>query len=308
MTKILVLISAVIYFTACTVKTTEKLTDVRHPYGVFIGAEKEKLLSLNNYDVLVIDAELLTAENIDVIHQNGNNEIYSYLNIGSVEDFRSYYEEFLPFTIGEYEDWDNEKWIDVSSEKWQTHIVEAADELVDKGVSGLFVDNTDVYYVFHEQKIYNALLDIFNAFTEKGIKVIVNGGDVFISEVINNCSIPTCINAVNQETVFTSINFDDKSFGENNWENREYFIEYLNVCKQIGMDVLLIEYGANDKLREKVMYYCNENDYVCYFADSLAVVCHAKRKKLTSKIQKNPPEKKLPGGFKTYLNGFIMPF
>lgn len=79
MTKILVLISAVIFFTACTVKTTEKLTDVRHPYGVFIGAEKEKLLSLNNYDVLVIDAELLTAENIDVIHQNGNNEIYSYL-------------------------------------------------------------------------------------------------------------------------------------------------------------------------------------------------------------------------------------
>ena len=133
------------------------------------------------------------------------------------------------------------------------------------------VDNTDVYYVFHEQKIYNALLDIFNAFTEKGIKVIVNGGDVFISEVINNCSIPTCINAVNQETVFTSINFDDKSFGENNWENREYFIEYLNVCKQNGMDVLLIEYGANDKLREKVMDYCNENDYVCYFADSLAL-------------------------------------
>lgn len=271
MTKILVLISAVIYFTACTVKTTEKLTDVRHPYGVFIGAEKEKLLSINNYDVLVIDAELLTAKDIDVIHQNGNNEIYSYLNIGSVEDFRSYYEEFLPFTIGEYEDWDNEKWIDVSSEKWQTHIVEAADELVDKGVSGLFVDNTDVYYVFHEQKIYNALLDIFNAFTEKGIKVIVNGGDVFISEVINNCSIPTCINAVNQETVFTSINFDDKSFGENNWENREYFIEYLNVCKQNGMDVLLIEYGANDKLRKKVMDYCNKNDYVCYFADSLAL-------------------------------------
>ena len=42
--------------------------------------------------------------------------------------------------------------------------------------------------------------------------------------------------------------------------------------------------------------------------DAVNVVCHAKRKKLTSKIQKNPPEKKLPGGFKTYLNGFIMPF
>lgn len=37
------------------------------------------------------------------------------------------------------------------------------------------------------------------------------------------------------------------------------------------MEVFLIEYGANDILREKVMDYCNENDYVCYFADSLAL-------------------------------------
>jgi hypothetical protein len=44
------------------------------------------------------------------------------------------------------------------------------------------------------------------------------------------------------------------------------------------------------------------------YIGGVPVVCHAKRKKLTSKIQKNPPEKKLPGGFKTYLNGFIMPF
>ena len=42
-------------------------------------------------------------------------------------------------------------------------------------------------------------------------------------------------------------------------------------CKQNGLDVLLIEYGANDKLRKKVMDYCNENDYVCYFSDSLAL-------------------------------------
>lgn len=41
MTKILVLISAVIYFTACTVKTTEKLTDVRHPYGVFTEQKRK---------------------------------------------------------------------------------------------------------------------------------------------------------------------------------------------------------------------------------------------------------------------------
>lgn len=33
---------------------------------------------------------------------------------------------------------------------------------------------------------------------------------------------------------------------------------------------------------------------------SLDVVCHAKRKKLTSEIQKNPPAKRITGGFKLY--------
>ena len=271
MKKMLVMILIVIFCTACLVNTSNKSTDVRHPYGVFIGAEKEKMLSLKNYDILIIDAEFLTAENIDMIHKKGNNEIFAYLNIGSIENFRSYYEEFLPFTIGEYENWDDEKWIDISSEQWQTHIYETTDELLDKGVSGIFVDNTDVYYAFHEQKIYNVLMDIFNIFSKKGVKVIVNGGDVFISEAINNRSVPACISAVNQENVFTSIDFDDQSLGEKNREDREYFIEYLDVCKQNKLDVFLIEYGANDKLREKIMHYCNENDFVCSFADSLAL-------------------------------------
>ena len=38
------------------------------------------------------------------------------------------------------------------------------------------------------------------------------------------------------------------------------------------------------------------------------VVCHAKRKKLTSKIQKIRQGKQHLGGLKIYLNGFIKPF
>ena len=39
-----------------------------------------------------------------------------------------------------------------------------------------------------------------------------------------------------------------------------------------------------------------------------AVVCHAKRKKLTSKIQKNRQRTHHSGGYKVCLNGFIKPF
>lgn len=39
-----------------------------------------------------------------------------------------------------------------------------------------------------------------------------------------------------------------------------------------------------------------------------SVVCHAKRKKLTSKIQKNRQRTHHSGGYKVCLNGFIKPF
>lgn len=44
--------------------------------------------------------------------------------------------------------------------------------------------------------------------------------------------------------------------------------------------------------------------------DSDKLYCSLPRKtqKTDKQNTKNPPEKKLPGGFKTYLNGFIMPF
>ena len=41
---------------------------------------------------------------------------------------------------------------------------------------------------------------------------------------------------------------------------------------------------------------------------AVIVVCHAKRKKLTSKIQKIRQGKQRLGGLKLYLNGFIKPF
>ena len=49
-------------------------------YGVFIGADDEKLSSLKDYDVLIVDAENLTELGIDKIHKNGNKPIYILTN------------------------------------------------------------------------------------------------------------------------------------------------------------------------------------------------------------------------------------
>ena len=267
---IITILVVLLFGTSCAPGIPDNTADLMK-YGVFIGADEEKLFSLKDYDILIVDAENLTKQGVDRIHKNGNKLIYSYLNIGSVEEFRSYYDDFLSLTIGEYENWDDEKWIDISSEGWQKHISETADRMIEKGIDGIFADNSDIYYCFHEPKIYNSLIEIFNTFSEKNIKVIVNGGDVFISEAIENGSIPACIYAVNQENVFTSTNFDEKTFGENNSEVRDYYFEYLDACADNGLDVFLIEYGASDNLTAEITAYCKKNEFACYFAKSLAL-------------------------------------
>ena len=65
----------------------------------------------------------------------------------------------------------------------------------------------------------------------------------------------------------------------------------------------------DDFLSIKMRIY-TQISQVTYFLplSLLFVVCHAKRKKLTSKIQKIRQGKQHLGGLKLYLNGFIKPF
>lgn len=238
-------------------------------YGVFIGADCDKLLKLRNYDVLVVDAAYLSADEIAAIRENGNKEIYSYINIGSVEEFRDCYNTFLPYTLGEYENWEEERWVDVSSKKWQKHISETSAELMAKGIDGLFVDNADVYYCYPEEEIFSGLISIFQDFSKQNIKVIVNGGDAFISKCIAEQILPKCIVGINQETVFTSIDFEKMTYGENDVETRAYFQEYVELCSRNGKEVYLIEYGADEELKNRISAFCRLKGYKCFFADSI---------------------------------------
>ena len=112
------------------VKTSEK-----NDYGVFLNADASSLERFKKYDLIVIDAQYFTKKDIESLHQNGT-KVYTYLNIGSVENFREYYKTYEKFTIGKYEHWDEEKWVDVSVPAWQKFIEQLSKKLFEKGVDG----------------------------------------------------------------------------------------------------------------------------------------------------------------------------
>lgn len=238
-------------------------------YGVFIGISKEDGIKINNYEVLVLEPTEFNKDDIKKLHEK-NKKIYAYLNIGSLENYRPYYYKFKDKVLGNYDNWEDEYWMDVSDNEWQNFIVdELGKNIADKGFDGFFIDNCDVYYNFPEKKIFDGLCLILKEIKEYNLDTIINGGDTFVSKCIDEKIAKEMFDGVNQECVFTDINFEHKTYTEKSMEEREYFIKYLEDVKSQGLKVYILEYGANKSLLRDIENFCNENGFYFYNAKSL---------------------------------------
>lgn len=238
-------------------------------YGVFIGISKEDGMKLNNYKVLVLEPTEFNKDDIKKLHEK-NKKIYSYLNIGSLENYRPYYDKYKDKTLGTYENWEDEYWMDVSDKEWQNLIVdELGKNIADKGFDGFFIDNCDVYYQFPEEKIFDGLCSILSGLGKYHLDTIINGGDTFVSKCIDEKIAKEMFDGINQECVFTSIDFENKKFGKKLSKDREYFIQYLNKVKMYGLKVFLTEYGADIVTLQEIERYCKDNGFHWYNARNL---------------------------------------
>lgn len=243
-------------------------------YGVYIGASAEQLHKKLDNDteigLAIVDAQYLTAEDIGALKSNGRR-IYSYLNVGSLEEFRDYYKSFSGITLKAYDNWPGEYWIDVSEESWQDFVCDTlAAEYVKKGIDGFFIDNCDVFYMYPHSWIYKGLVKIMTRLTNTYHKpIIINGGDAFVTQLMEDGNL-SIITGINQESVFSTIeDYEKPEFGEQTALDREYFVEYLERAKKAGLIVYLIEYTQDLRLVDKIREFCIQNGYKAYVTDSL---------------------------------------
>jgi hypothetical protein len=245
-----------------TLNTIEK-------YGIFLGVEKENFKKIKDYDLIVIDADNLDKDDIKSLKKQGNKKIFSYINIGSVEEFREYYNDFKNLTLEDYENWEDEKWVDVTNKKWKKHIANLSKKLKFKGIDGFFADNTDVYYHYKDPKVYSSLLEILTDIKKTGLPCIVNGGDTFISKAISENTLKDLVYGINQETVLTKIDFKNNAFYTSSKDTREYFEKYLKKCKDFGLKIYLTEYTRDEKIKNKIRDFCKKNRYNCYISSTI---------------------------------------
>ena len=269
-TKVLALIFVIVLISGYfLIKDSNTSTFEKNDYGVFLNADASSLEQLKKYDLIVIDAQYFTKSDIELLHQNGT-KVYTYLNIGSIENFREYYTTYEKLAIGRYEHWDEEKWVDVADPDWQKFMKQLSQELFEKGVDGFFIDNCDVYYYAPRESIFEGLTAILQNIMTFDKAVIINGGDTYVTKYRERYgAIDHIMTGVNQESVWSAIDFDKGTFYEQTKETRDYYCNYLEACQADGMAVYLLEYTTDKKLIQKIKKYCNEHDFHFYISNSL---------------------------------------
>ena len=269
-TKVLALIFVLMLISGYfLIKDSNTSAFEEYDYGVFLNADASSFEQLKKYNLIVIDAQYFTKNDIELLHQNGTR-VYTYLNIGSIENFREYYTTYEKLTIGRYEHWDEEKWVDVADPDWQKFIEQLSQELFEKGVDGFFIDNCDVYYYAPRESIFEGLTAILQNIMTFDKAVIINGGDTYVTEYRERYgTIDHIMTGVNQESVWSAIDSDNGTFYEQTRETRDYYCKYLEACQADGMDVYLLEYTTDKKLIQKIKKYCNEHDFHFYISNSL---------------------------------------
>ena len=238
-------------------------------YGVFLGMDTKDLHKLKDYKMVVLEPSNFSAEQIQEIKERGT-KVYGYLNIGSLENFRPYYEQFKKYTLAPYENWEEEYWMDISNPKWQDFLIkDLGQKYSSMGLDGFFLDNADIYYEYPKGEIYQGLKKILTGLKQYSLPLILNGGDSFVQRSIEESNALSLFDGVNQECVFTKIDFTKPAYLSQDKETKAYYEEYLEKAKTAGLSVYLTEYQANSELSQEIERYCKENGFLWYNAESL---------------------------------------
>ena len=274
MKELFILLLAPLALTGC--KTKEEPEPFHgNDYGAFLGRGDNNVTNFNKYKYIAVELNEFTHTNIERISSHGTNFL-AYLNVGSLETYRDYYDEYESITFKDYENWPEERWIDVTNQSWQDLMVSLAEGFKQEGAFGVYMDNIDVYSVAKEdemnyQSFGLAIKTIISRVNALGLKVMVNGGSEYFDDMNDsNDNVFDSLWAYHQEEVFSLIDdYEDNIFTTQNEEDKSYYQEIASIMKNKGKEVFFLEYTTDDSLKETIKNYCDSNGYHYYISSTI---------------------------------------
>lgn len=226
-----------------------------------------KVKSYSGSGLLAIEPEDYTAAEVQALKRAGYT-VLAYLSIGSVSDERSYFKQLQPYTLRKLDDWEHERYLDVCEPAVQDWSINQGMKFLNAGYDGLWIDNLDVYEEYPSDNAYKGITRILQALYPHSY-IMINGGMEYMLRAISQKA--RVAHGVTQEEVFSLITDYSGSgtFGAQiASESREYQ-QYLAKAMGAGMEAYLLEYTKDDKLKQKIINYCNASGAGYYISEDV---------------------------------------
>ncbi|MFN3639355.1 MAG: endo alpha-1,4 polygalactosaminidase [Flavobacterium sp.] len=218
---------------------------------------KFDLKSVKSYSEIILETAHFSKSDIQEIRKN-KTKVYGYISLGEVNKNATHYKSLNEDFLGKNKNWDS-YYLNLNSNTTKNVLINVIQQMVDKGVDGLFLDNIDNFSSFGQQKNQKEeLIKLFSLIKKKfpHLYLIQNSGAELFPETKN------CVDAVLFESIFTNYNFEKKKYYERVGED---FINHFKKIKEVEKikktRILLIEYADNFEMYQNTVKNLGQHSY-----------------------------------------------
>jgi len=238
-----------------------------------------------HYKTIVVDASHLTKHNIETLHIYAD-QVYGYVNIGTIKKSDSKYKTFKSSTKGKYNGSKSEYKVRISK-KWRKYVYKKAKAQLKKGVDGLVLDRFDVYS--GTKKNYNNLFKIIKTLNKKDTTLVVMNGYTFMSDYLKNNNLTRevivksdedgtektvevpYINGLLEDNVFTQYDQSTMKAKKQSKTVSSAIKDVINDCQKKHLDAYIVDYTKNNDWKAVIKAYCRSHDIHYYIAPSITL-------------------------------------
>ncbi len=270
-------------------------------YGAIADVDAAKVAA--TFRIINIDADPdagNTKAEIESLKGGGQNRVISYLNLGSCESFRTYYDTAPPGHAScsssgalttPYDGYPDEMWADLSNTDYRDLLVNyVAPRLVAQGADGFFLDNLEV--VEHGANDSNGPCDaacsqggldlvweLRQKFPDKLIVMQNATSDVTLKGMTHGVSLPSLLDGISHEEVYSNGGDAQSQAEMQAWRAKNFIVngvpfwlgceEYVGACSAAAKpeaDALYAQAGG-DGLNAYVTDQSAAQQGPCFWSD-----------------------------------------
>jgi hypothetical protein len=201
------------------------------------------------FDLVVVDGESATAKEVAAIRRSSGGLVLAYLDVGTIESYRGWYNAAKPYRIDYWGDW-GEWYANVNAAGFRSLMLErVAPAMLAKGFDGLFLDNTDMTETHAAQKPgMRALVAGLARLVRARGKLLMaqNGADV-------NWPLRRFYDGINFEDVSFSYDFDRHAYFRQGAGDVARAQGEIRRYRRAGLKVTATDYLAARKTKETLI-------------------------------------------------------